>query len=304
MEPIFETAFSNQSFGFRPNRGCHTALKWMNTNMKDSVWYVEGDIQSYFDTIDHNQLLQLIQRRIKDKTIINLISSGLKAKVFNNDNTWFVPELGTPQGGILSSLLSNIYLHELDKFMEELSREYQGSVNPANRKKNPVSNKLLRAGNKKAYHLLRIPSRIHNEENYRNCKYIRYADDFIIGILGPRKMATEIRDRVNTFLKDELKINLSLEKTKMTHISNSISFLGYLFSRRSLIVKQNYAGNIVKRKMTIPILDVNMSKVIARLKEAKFCDGSGEPVPAFRWLRMPQADTNAKVNQILRGLSQ
>jgi hypothetical protein len=153
-----------------------------------------------------------------------------------------------------------------------------------NRKKNPLPNKLFffRTGNKKSYHLSRIPSRIHNDENYRNCKYIRYADDFLIGILGPRTMAVEIRDRVNTFLKNELKINLNLEKTKITHISESISFLGYIFTRRSLIVKQNYAGKIVKRKMTIPILDVNMVKVIARLKEAKFCDGSGEPTPAFR----------------------
>jgi hypothetical protein len=188
--------------------------------------------------------------------------------------------------------------------MSKLSEEYQGTVKPENRKKNPIANKLLRSGNKKDYHLKRISSRIHNDANYRNCKYIRYADDFIIGILGPRSMAVEIQNKVNIFLKEELKISLSLNKTKITHISKYIEFLGYVFGRRTLFVRQRYSSKIVRRQMTIPILDVNMVKVIARLKEVNFCDDSGNPTPAFRLLRMPQAYTNAKANQILRGLSE
>jgi len=113
--------------------------------------------------------------------------------------------------------------------MKRLYTEYQGNILPTNRKKNPVANKLLRS--KAEYYRLRIPSRIPNKIGYRNCKYIRYTDDFIIEILGPRSMAIEIRDKVKDFLKNKLNVELSLEKTKVTHIIQGIEFLGYIFSR-------------------------------------------------------------------------
>lgn len=117
-------------------------------------------------------------------------------------------------------------------------------------------------------------------------------------------MAYEIRNKVKDFLTNELNVELSLEKTKITHISEGIEFLGYKFSRRSLFTRQSYSGKIVTRKMTIPTLDVNMERVITRLSLAKFCDGSGNPQPAFRFLRLPQSETNKKINYILKGLSQ
>lgn len=306
IEPIYEMNFSKLSHGLRPNRGCHTALKWMNTNMKDSIWFIKGDIKSYFPSIDHKILMKILERRIQDPTILRLIRTGLKAKVFQKDHTTYIPEVGTPQGGILSPLLSNIYLNELDRFMEILCEQYQGDVKPSTsyRKKNPVANKLLRYGNKSDYYRLRIPSRIPNEIGYRNCKYIRYADDFVIGILGPRQIAVEIRDKVKDYLKQELNVELSLEKTKITQITEGIEFLGYIFSRRQLFVKQSYGGTVVTRKMTIPTLDVNMKRVLARLSDANFCEGDGNPVPAFRFLRFPQSYVNARVNYILRGLSE
>jgi group II intron reverse transcriptase/maturase len=304
IEPIYEMNFSNLSHRFTPNRGCHTALKWMNTNMKDSIWFIVGDIKSYFPSIDHKILMRILERRIQDPTILRLIRSGLKAKVFQTDQIYYIPEVGTPQGGILSPLLSNIYLNELDLFIETICKQYQGDVKPSNRKKNPIANKLLRYGNKSQFYRLRLPSRTPYEIGYRNCKYIRYADDFVIGILGPRHLAVEIREKVKDYLKQELNVELSLDKTKITHITEGIEFLGYIFSRRQLFIKQSFAGHIVTRKMTIPTLDVNMKRVIARLYEAKFCAGNGNPIPAFRFLRLPQSEVNTKVNYILRGLSE
>lgn len=147
-EPIFEATFHNSSHGFRPSRSCHTALKWVNTNMKDSIWFIEGDIKSYFSSIDHKILIQLIERKIKDPIIINLLRKGLKAKVFQEGLKPHTPEVGTPQGGILSPLLSNIYLNELDSFAEDLSKQYQGPVKSNKRKKNPQAIDLLRKGKK------------------------------------------------------------------------------------------------------------------------------------------------------------
>lgn len=248
--------------------------------------------------------MKILERKIQDPTILKLIRTGLKAKVFQKDQKTYIPELGTPQGGILSPLLSNIYLNELDKYMEDLCVQYQGNVKAGNRQKNPAPSKLLRSGRKSDYYRLRLPSRIHNEAGYRNCKYIRYADDFVIGILGPNSMAIEIRDKVKDFLEQELKVELSLEKTQITHISKGIEFLGYKFSRRTLFVRQSYGGRTVLRKMTIPALDVNMKRVIGRLAQAGFCTGDGRPIPAFRFLRLPQSEVNKKVNYILRGLSE
>ena len=306
IEPIYEIQFSNLSHGFRPNRCCHTALKSLNTKMKDSIWFIKGDI--HFPSIDQKILMNILERKIQDPTILRLIRTGLKAKVFQKHPGTYNPEVGTPHpladGGVLSPLLSNIYLNELDQYMAKISEEYQGNIKPANRKKNPLANKLLRSGRKAEYYRLRIPSKLPNPIDNRNCKYIRYADDFVIGVLGSHEMAIEIRDKVKNFLKTELNVELHLDKTKVTHVSKGIEFLGYIFSSRQLFVKQSYRGTVITRKMIIPILDVNMKRVIARLAEANFCDKSGNPIPAFRFLRLPQSETNTKVNYILKGLSE
>jgi group II intron reverse transcriptase/maturase len=304
IEPIFELNFSNQSHGFRPNRSCHTALKWINTNMKDSVWFVEGDIKSYFPTINHNKLIEIIEGKIKDPLVLKLIRDGLKAKVFTQDNQEYIPELGTPQGGILSPLLSNIYLDSFDKFMEGLCAEYKGTRTSKYRKRNPAAMKLLKAGKKKEYYRLNIPLIDPADPTNINCKYIRYADDFIIGILGSRKIAEEIRDKIAKWLSGELKIELSMEKTHITHISKGIPFLGYKFCRRTIIIKQRYGNKIVNRKMKIPILDVDMNRVIHRLSAAKFCDKGGNPIPSFKFLQFPQSETNNRINYVLRGLGE
>jgi group II intron reverse transcriptase/maturase len=279
IEPIFELTFLETSFGFRPNRGCHTALKFINTRMKDSSWFVVGDIKGYFDNIDHNTLIKLIQKRVKDPLTIELIKKGLKAKVFAENNRVHIPEVGSPQGGILSPLLSNIYLHELDKFIEELTKEYQDQGRQTRTDKlrvNPLASKLLRKGLKSEYYRLKLPYRFVKIPEFVNCKYVRYADDFLVGILGPSKMALEIKERIRLFLKTVLKIELSNEQTKITHVTKNVPFLGYNIGRKTIFTRKN----TYKLRMVIPTLDADMSKVIARLYEAKFCDKKGDPTPA------------------------
>lgn len=263
LEPIYEFKFSQFSHGFRPSRNYHTALKWMNTNMKDSIWFIKGNIKSCISTIDHKILMKILERNIRDSKILKLIRSGLKAKVFQNEQISYIPvEISIPQGGRLSSLLLNIYFNEFDQFMVNLCEQYQGHVKLENRKQNITVTKFLGSKNKRLCYKLRIPNKISNEIGYRNCKYIRHADDFVIGVLGPRHIATEIKDKVKNFLQNKLHIELLLEKTKIIHISHGIEFLGYILSRKTFFVKQRYFGRLSIRKITIPILDVNMKKVI------------------------------------------
>jgi len=261
---------------------------------------VEGDIKSYFESIDHKILMFTINKRIKDPIILKLIQTGLKFKIFDR-KTVFKPEAGIPQGGIISPLLSNIYLDTLDKFMNKICIEYKATVKSSNRRKNSVYNELIRFGQKKLVYSKKV-SRNLIDENYREVEYVRYADDFLIGITGSRKLATEIKRKVRKFLKDELNVILSQEKTPITHISKGIPFLGYIIGRNTYIIKQKYGKKLVNRRMTIPTLYVNIKKVIERLKEKGFCDRSGNPIPSFRFLRYSQSETNSKANSIIRGL--
>lgn len=168
IEPIFELGFSNNSLLLRANRSCHTALKWMNTIIKDSIWFIEGDIKkSYFPTINHQILMKILEGKVQDPTILKLIRTGLKAKVFQENNKIYIPELGTSQGGgILSPILSNIYLDELDKYMKKLCDQYQDHVKAGNRKKNPLTLQFWRYCQISRNLNLIISNKIYNRSKY------------------------------------------------------------------------------------------------------------------------------------------
>jgi len=203
LEPIYEADFSQYSFGFRPNRCTMDAIKcvtWSTQESKKLFWIIEGDISSYFDTINHRKLTKLLRKRVKDERLLNLIWKFLRAgamerKLFRDT------KLGTPQGGIISPLLANAYLHELDKYMEKYT------------------------------------ALSHNEKTVRrrrglaNYVYIRYADDFVILCNGTRVQAEELREEVRNFLATDLRLALSMEKTKVTHLNDGFDFLGFNIQR-------------------------------------------------------------------------
>ncbi|NES80207.1 MAG: group II intron reverse transcriptase/maturase [Moorea sp. SIO2B7] len=204
LEPIYEGDFIQYSFGFRPNRSTMDAIKcvlWSAQENKRYFWIIEGDISSYFDNINQKKLMKIIKRRIKDKKIFQLIWKFLKAgvmekKLFRDTNK------GNPQGGILSPLLANIYLHELDKYMEV---NYSG----------------LSTKEKKT----------RRRQGKANFVYIRYADDFIVMSNGKKEQVEFLKRELTGFLKDELKLKLSEEKTKITHLNDGFRFLGFWIHR-------------------------------------------------------------------------
>jgi group II intron reverse transcriptase/maturase len=237
LEAYYEPQFSNFSFGFRPDRGCHTALNEIATYWKGTNWFIEGDITKYFDTLDHEILLTILRENLKDNRFIRLIENLLKAG-YLEDWKYYDSLSGTPQGGIVSPILSNIYLDKFDKYVEQtLIPEYtRGTRRKGNakyvalgahrrdlRKKGDyeMSEKLLKIQQK-------LPSVDPNDPNYRRLRYVRYADDFILGFMGTKAEAEEIKHRIKEWLKTNLKLELSEEKTLITNAhSEKARFLGY-----------------------------------------------------------------------------
>lgn len=238
LEAYYEPQFSSASHGFRPGRGCHTALKNIFHAWVGTTWFIEGDIKGCFDNIDHTVLLAILREKLDDGRLLTLIEGLLKAGYLEE---WtYRPTLsGTPQGGIISPLLANIYLDKLDKFVEQTL--IPGYTRGISRRKSPaytkVSNRIQylkkRGADSKTLQplheeLYRIRSSDPMDPGYRRLRYIRYADDFLLGFAGPREEAEEIKNRIGEFLRDHLKLELSPEKTLITHAgTEKAQFLGY-----------------------------------------------------------------------------
>ena len=237
LDAYYEPRFSDNSHGFRSAKGCHTALAQIRQQFKGIAWYIEGDIQGCFDNIDHKILMTILSRDIHDNRLLNLIQQGLEAGIME-ERQYHQTYSGTPQGSILSPLLANIYLNELDRFVETtlLPKWNQGQK----RKRNPLIRKYEYCIRKaKERHDLTEVQRLIKERrqypymdvqdpDFRRLKYVRYADDFILGFAGTRTETLEIKSAIGQFLKHQLNLALSDEKTLITQArKEAASFLGY-----------------------------------------------------------------------------
>ena len=300
LEPIFESSFSKRSHGFRPGRSAHTALRTIRRDIKATMWFIEGDISKFFDRVNHSILCTLIQKKVRDKRVLQLLRSGLVSKIHMPNGLEIAADMGTPQGGVLSPLLSNIYLNELDKWMEEQMGTYFSGKQP---RKNPIWSKLRAKGLMKKAR--QNPWNDPLDPNYRRMEYIRYADDFLIAIRGPYEDAVRVKQELATFLQTQLRLELNLEKTHITHISKGVAFLGHVISKRQVYTYQRYGKEkqYKKRRMSILTIDADMNKQKKRLIAQRYLSGEGEPLPCFGLLRLPQSEANTRINSVLRGLS-
>lgn len=245
LEAYYEPRFSDRSHGFRPRRGCHTALTEVANVWAGTTWFIEGDISDCFGTLDHQVMLSTLAEKIHDNRFLRLVSQMLQAG-FMEDWVWHATLSGAPQGGVTSPILSNIYLDRLDRFVETvLIPEYtRGKVrvkNPAyyeiekaikrardylkRRKEDPEKDPEIRELREQ---LRRLPSGDPNDPDYRRLRYIRYADDHLLGFIGPKAEAEEIKERLAVFLRDTLKLELNRDKTLITHArTGAARFLGY-----------------------------------------------------------------------------
>lgn len=254
LEQIYEPIFSENSHGFRPGKSCHSALRQVKNVWNGTKWIIEFDIKGFFDNINHNKMIEFLEKKIDDKRIIHIIRQMLKAgyaQDWKYNATWS----GAPQGGIISPILANIYLHELDTFMEDMICQFNKGER---RKDNPDYKKLCRQMiiinrelrelrqkfkkgkplNDARKEILRerreiqkkmrvINSRLHVDSEYRRLRYVRYADDFIIGVIGTRKEAELVMLQVKQYINNVLLLEVSEEKTCIADANDGVRFLGY-----------------------------------------------------------------------------
>jgi group II intron reverse transcriptase/maturase len=325
LEAIYDSPqgayFSDASHGFRPDRSCHTALrefrgKWVAVN-----WIIEGDIHACFDELDHHVLVTTLKKKIHDERFINLIWKLLNAGYMDLHGTRKDSLIGSPQGGIISPILANVYLHELDEFVKDLQVRLEKGKE---KQDNP---EYLRLSRRKGYFLKRgetrskafkqlvkrmraIPSRQVNDPEYIRIKYLRYADDWIIGLCGSRSLAESIKQEIKTFLSNRLKLSLSDEKTHITNArTEEAFFLGTTLTigqgkEAKIKHQKNRLGQSFKRRSTgwNTVMKAPLPKLIKRLSDRGFCTKEGEPISKAAWVYLDMDQILQLYSSVNRGI--
>lgn len=327
LEAVYEPIFLETSHGFRPGKSCHTALCYARYNLNGTRWFIEGDIKGCFDNISHEVLIRCIQKKIKDARLMKLIHKFLKAG-YLEDFVYHNTYSGCPQGGIISPILANIYLHELDLYVAELSKGFQKPyksritaeysrlsgrmtrVKQKIKKAEEAGNmaekeRLLKELKKLRSQLLKTPCKSQTDKEIR---YVRYADDFIIGVRGSREDCEEIKRKLSCFIRDSLKMELSEEKTLITHSNTYARFLGYdMRIRRSNVIKPNGRGTTQRTMsnhmgLAVPLGDKIQPFLFKHGVVKQKENGELEPVHRNDLLRLTDLEIVSAYDAELRGI--
>ena len=290
LESIYEPVFSNKSHGFRPSRSCQTALMQIQKTFTGTNWFVEGDIHACFDSFDHHVVIDILRKRIDDEAFIQLIWKFLKAGYMEQ---WEYGKTysGVPQGSGVSPVLCNIYMNELDRHVEELAKEFQKGknkrINPRYKTLSNLMSIYRRKGdriwdqltpeerkvrtkilNEKKKRQLSMTPLVPQDSGYKRIQYVRYADDFLIGVIGSKEDAERIKQEIKMFLKDRLNLEMSEEKTKVTHTGDRARFLGYdITVSRDQVAKKTANGKVQRCQTGTVKLYVPREKWVNKLLE-------------------------------------
>lgn len=330
LEEIYEPNFSISSHAYRKKKSCHSALLEIKRTFTGSKWFIEGDIRGFFDNIEHHTLVKILRKRIADETFIELIWKFLRAGYLDEwkfHNTYS----GAPQGGIISPILSNIYLNELDNYMKSFKTSFDIGIK---RKQNAEYERLrskVRGLQKKidrAYEqddfenmadlkekikalkqtLTQMPYSDPMDNEYKRLTYVRYADDFLIGVIGSKDDARFVKNEIANFLKKELNLELSMEKTLITNASSTCAqFLEYevkIFKSEairtdSLGRKKRLLNGKVQLKMPHEAWVNKLQKYQAIELSA---NGTWKPKPRNYFQRNEDLEIVAQYNSEIRGL--
>lgn len=329
LEAIYEGHFEGTSHGFRPHRSCHTALGMIQKSFAGAKWFIEGDIKGFFDNIDHNVLISILRERISDERFLRLIRKFLNAG-YVEDWKYNKTYSGTPQGGIISPILANIYLDKFDKYIKEYAAKFRKgdrrSINPEywrlNNKKNRLKQKLQKTSDEqmqKSYlyeiaqlskQMLSTPHKDAMDADFRRMQYVRYADDFLISVIGSKSECETIKADITQFMREQLKLELSDEKTLITHAQDKAKFLGYeIFIRKSDAVKRNKDGVLKRDFNGAVVLTLNSAVIQKKLTEYNALEVRNIDGKDIWWSKprrymtpMKPEDILAQYNAEIRGL--
>jgi group II intron reverse transcriptase/maturase len=309
LEAYYEPQFSDHSHGFRPRRGCHTALQAISRKWQGTIWFLEGDISRCFDSLDHEVLLSILQEKIKDNRFLRLIRHLLAAGYLEE---WRLHKTlsGTPQGGIVSPVLANLYLDRLDQYAEKTllpahnrgqrrkaNPEYARLISRAWKKEQKGHRQEAKALRKQAQ---RLPAIDPHDPDFRRLRYVRYADDFLLGFIGPRQEAEEIKRHLGEFLCQELKLELSEEKTLITHAkSETARFLGYEIGTSQNDTKQ--AVNDRHQRSVNGRVELKVPQDVLRAKRRLY-EQAGKPIHRRERAHESEYTIVASYQQEYRGL--
>jgi len=335
LERIYEPLFKDSSHGFRPGKSCHTALRSIQRYWTGTKWFVDIDIKGYFNNIDHDVLMELLKKRIEDTQFLDLIRDMLRAG-YVEDWLYHKTYSGTPQGGIVSPILANVYLHELDEFMEKKKQEFdQGKGRKTDREYNAVRSSIsyqrkmvttLKGDNNpeasirvEGYKLKirelserqkRLPASNPLDETYRRLFYVRYADDYLIGIIGSKKEAEMVFQEIQTFLNTSLKLEISEEKSGIHHAKEGTSFLGYVvqnFSSEKVLKSHRKDTKVIFTRRT---MHEHIQLRVPHTKLSEFCQRKGygnyqslKPSPRPSWMQMDVSEILLAYNAEMRGIA-
>jgi group II intron reverse transcriptase/maturase len=325
LEAIYEPSFHDNSHGFRPGRSCHTALESLRSNWTGMKWVIEADLTACFERIDHHRLLDILRERIQDDRFINLIRKFLNAGYMEN---WEYHRTysGTPQGTVISPILSNIYLDKLDRKLDAICQQYsKGKCRTPNESYLALRRQrtaLLTAGEAEPElreplkdqirdlnrRILQLSSHDYNDPSYTRVRFLRYADDAVIGVIGPKALAEQILEEVATFLDEDLILELNRDKTRITHLATEHAhFLGYKFKtasprfRRQNMRRKHSPHNVVQTVRTTSghiTLLVPLRKLSAKLDKYM---AKGRPAARWGLTNQPVDHIIQHYNGVIRG---
>lgn len=301
LEYIFDASFCESSHAFRPKRGCHTALNRIRMRFRHSNWFIGGDINQQYPSIDHNILVNILREKIQDEPFIDLVYKYMCVGYGEKSDKIIPMKIGIMQGGLISPILSNIYMHPFDIWMEEvLIPKYT----KGNRKKtNPEYTKRIHQHGYAADKT--ISNTIANDENFGLVEYVRYADDFLIGVQGSKDTCNKIREEIKTFLEKHLAMTLNIDKTHVTHSTTEKAlFLGYVISCTPKFKKpiEKDSRNRLVRKTTRTVMNAPIKRVVEKLRLKKFLNSKNQPTRCGRYINMDLWNIIESYKSIERGI--
>jgi retron-type reverse transcriptase len=343
LEAIYEPIFENKdaNYGFRPKKGTHHVIKKIKDIGSNCTVAIEGDIEGAYDNVDHDIMKSILRKRINDEKFIKLLDTGFKSGILDQGNK-FDTLTGVPQGGLASPVLFNIYMHQFDEYIEnELQQEVDKinanedrSQKPRNSEYDSTQVRLDRLrkkykqwkGDRKHIDLTpeeklesqdyqkrlkklsmvraKLPS-LRTDKRLIKIIYIRYADDWIIITNGKRQVAERLKEKINIWLKENLKLNLSPTKTKITNLKiQPVLFIGFsikTYNKRRFTL--NKYGEMTKRAGWDLIIDVDMQRVVDRLIIKKFCNTKYKPISKRPWTVLNPEEIIKRYNYMIRGLA-